>query len=138
MKKLSKIIGLVTLTLIITSCSVREKVKPVGKWDDNIKLSTKNVEFDANQNSITVMTEGNWWWVTDVSVNGEVFNIPENINVLSESYIIKQDCFIVQRKDKNTLYIEIKKNQSNTIRIIKVGLQAGNYFDSIIVTQSAE
>lgn len=137
MKKLSKLISLLTLILIISSCTNTEKEKPIGKWDDIIKLSTKNVEFDANQNSVTITTEGDWWWVVEVSVNGEEYGIPDDIKLESESYIIEQDCFMVEKKDKNTLYIEIDENLSNTERTIIVTLEAGNYFDNVIIKQSA-
>lgn len=135
MKKLSKLIYLMTLTLIISSCT--EKEEPIGKWDDNIKLSTKKVEFDSSSKSVTITTEGDWWWVIGVSVNDEEFGVPEDINLESESYVIEQDCFRVEKIDNNTLYVEIDENISNTERTIIVELEAGNYFDRVIITQSA-
>ena len=133
---MNKVIILILSVFLISSCS--DKFEPVGKWDDIIKLSTKSVEFDANKNSITVKTEGDWWWISSVSVNGESFLLPQDVNIESNSYIFKQDCFIVEKKDKNTLYIEIEKNQSNAEKKITVVLEAGDYFDRVSVTQSAE
>ena len=138
MKKLSKLIYLVTLTLIITSCADTKKEELIGSWDDNIKLSTKIVEFDARQNSITITTEGDSWWLSDVQVNDEVYFLPEDINRLSESYFFKKDCFIIEKKDNNTLYIEIDENLSNSERTIIIWVQAGNYFDHIIIKQSTD
>lgn len=133
---MNKVIILILSVFLISSCS--DKFDPDGKWDDIIKLSTKSVEFNANKNSITVTTEGDWWWVTNVSVNGEYFHLPQDVNIDSESYIFKQDCFIVEKKDNNTLYIEIEKNESNAEKKITIVLEAGDYFDRVSVTQSAE
>jgi len=137
MKKISYILCLLTITALISSCSHSNKEVPIGQWGDIIKLSTKNVEFDANANSVTITTEGDWWWVTGVTVNDERFEVSDNINVESDHYIIQQDCFTVERKDKNTLYIEIDENPSNAERIIVVGLEAGDYFDGVKITQSS-
>jgi len=134
MKKLSKLIYLLTLTLIITSCT--EKDEPIGLWGDIIKLSTKKVEFDSSSNSVTITTEGDWWWVIGVTVDDEEFIVHKDINLESESYVIEQDCFRVEKKDNNTLYIEIDENLSNTERTIFIQLEAGNYFDRVIIIQS--
>jgi len=136
MKKISLLLYLFALTIILCSCS--DKEEPIGKWGDIIKLSTKKVEFDADSNSITITTEGDWWWVIGVSVNNEFFHTPEDINLESNNYIFQQDCFIVERKDKNTLFIEVDENQSNAERKIVVELEAGDYFDRITITQASE
>jgi len=137
MKKTSYILCLVTITVLISSCSHSDKDVPIGQWGDIIKLSTKNIEFDANANSVTITTEGDWWWVIGVTVDDERFGVPDNVNIESDNYIIQQDCFTVERKDKNTLHIEIDENPSNAERIIEVGLEAGDYFDRVRITQSA-
>lgn len=116
---------------IIYSCSENE----VGKWDDNIKLSTKNVEFSALSDSVTITAGGSWWWVSDVSVNSDWFYGFKNINLEADSYQIKQDCFVVERRDKNTLFIKVDENPLSVQRIITVGLQAGDYVDRVTITQ---
>ena len=107
----------------------------MGKWHDNIKLSTKAVEFGANTDSVTITTKGDSWWVTDVTVNNERFNVFESINTGSEKYSIKKDCFVVERRDKNTLFIKVDSNTLNVKRIITIGLEAGDYFDRVKIAQ---
>lgn len=109
--------------------------KKVGDWDDNIKLSTKAVEFSALSDSVTIKTGGSGWWVSDVSVNSDWFYGFKDINLEADSYTIQQDCFVVERRDKNTLFIKVDENPLNVQRIITVGLEAGDYFDRVTITQ---
>jgi|SRR5665647_48564 len=130
MKRILSFILLIVFITTIYSCS-----KEIGKWDDNIKLSTKNVEFSALSDSVKITTGGSWWWVSDVSVNSDWFYGFKDINLEADSYIIKQDCFVVERRDKNTLFIKVDENPLNVQRIITVGLEAGDYFDRVTITQ---
>lgn len=133
---MSRIIALcmpVVLAFILFSCSEKE-----GDWDDNIKLSKKSVEFSAAGDSVTVTTIGNWWWVTDVSLNGTYFYGFQEITGEAETYKIEQNGFVVERRNKNTLFIKLDENTGNTKRVMVVGLQAGNYFDRVTITQKPQ
>ncbi len=131
MRQILSFMLLTVFMITINSCS-KEKV---GKWDDNIKLSNKNVEFSALADSVTITAGGSWWWISDVSVNGVWFYNFKNINLEADSYSIKQDCFVVERRDKNTLFIKVDENPLSVQRIITVGLQAGDYGDRVTITQ---
>ncbi len=133
MRKIQHFIFVVATIFILFSCS--EKETPIGKWDDIIELSTKNITFDASEDSVTINTKGDWWWVTNISVNNKIFNVPDDINVETYNYSIQLDCFLVERRDKNTLFIKVDENPLNIQRIIWVGLEAGNYFDGVSITQ---
>jgi hypothetical protein len=122
----------ISLFLLITAC-IRED----GDWDDNIKLSIKTVEFESKADSVIITTKGNWWWVCDITVNDNHFYGFE-INPESSNYKIQHDCFIVERRDKNTLFIRLDENPLNVNRIVSVGLQAGDYFDRVTITQRAK
>ncbi|MFA5330180.1 MAG: hypothetical protein WC384_20465 [Prolixibacteraceae bacterium] len=115
------------------SCTDRNRKD--GDWDDNIKLSTKAVEFSSSRDSVTIKTGGNWWWVSDISVDGTWYYGFSGIDLESDNYSIKEDCFEVERVDKNTLSIKVEANPNASKRIITVGLQAGDYFDRLTITQ---
>jgi hypothetical protein len=136
MKWIPSFICLITLFFCFSSC--KDKYELDGKWDDNIKLSAKNVEFDSGIDSVTVKTGGNFWWITDVTVNGTIFHLPENINIESNAYSFSKDCFVVERKDKNTLFVKVLENQSSAKRVINIGLEAGDYFDNLTITQASK
>jgi hypothetical protein len=134
---MKNILHFTTLILFINtfySCSE----KKVGNWDDNIKLSTKAIEFSASGDSVTIKTEGSWWWITDITVDSIYFYGFKGVDLQSDNYSIKQDCFDVERRDKNTLFIKVDANPLNVKRIITVGLEAGDYFDKITITQKSK
>jgi len=124
--------GLFILSVLfhLTSC-----IRYDGHWDDNIKLSVRSAEFDARGDSVVITTKGSWWWISDVSVDNNNFYGFRGVNQQSDSYTIKQDCFVLERRDKNTLFITVEANPLNVQRIITVGFQAGDYFDRVTITQ---
>ena len=136
MKQALKLIGLIALTLILGSCS---SDRLDGDWDDNIKLSTRAVNFNKNKNTTTITTKGEWWRITGVSVNGKVFSSQDqDIDLTKDSYIFQSDCFTIEKKDKTTINIEVDENNTGAERKIVVYLTAGNYSDYIAVTQEGE
>ena len=122
--------SLVFIIMILVSC-----IKPLGIWDDNIHLATKTAEFSALGDSVTIKTGGNWWWISDISVDGKWYYGFTGIDLQADSYSVKQDCFEVKRLDKNTLFIRVDANPINLKRIITVGVEAGDYFDRVTITQ---
>lgn len=134
MKKILCFMCLIPIVIIFYSCS--DKEDPIGKWDDVIKLSAKAVKFNADTDSVTITTEGDWWWITDVTVDDKRFGILSSIDTESDNYSIKQDCFVVERRDKNTLFIKVDENKLSIQRIITVGLEAGDYFDRVTIMQT--
>jgi len=131
MRRILSITLLIVSFITIYSCSEKKE----GDWDDNIKLSTKAVEFSALVDSVTIKTGGSRWWISDISVNSNHFYNFNGISLESDSYVIKQDCFVVERRDKNTLFIKVDENPLKVQRIITVGLEAGDYFDRVTITQ---
>ena len=58
--------------------------------------------------------------------------------MLADKYSIKKDCFLVERRDKNTLFVRVDANPLNVIRTITIGFEAGDYFDRVTITQKAD
>ena len=115
------------ITMILLSC---------GRWSDNIKLSTKSAEFSANGDSIIITTKGGGWWLTGITVDTNRFYHFDGIDVLADSYTVKQDCFVFERRDKYTLFIKLEPNNLNTKKIVIIELEAGDYFDRVTITQN--
>ncbi len=134
---MNRVILFLLSIVLINSCN---KEKPIGKWDDIIKLSTKNVEFEAKADSVLITTEGDWWWVDAIKLNDSIYQYynNEDINLESESYTIIEDDFIVERQDKKTLFIKLDENLTGRERMMLIGLQAGNYYDSVKIKQKAQ
>lgn len=133
MKRIAFVTLIIVFTVSFFSCTEEKD----GDWDDNIKLSAKAVNFNASSDSVTITTEGSWWWITDVSVNGDYYGGTEDIYLDSAQYTIDHDCFVVERRDKNTLFIRLEANPLSVQRTIVVDLEAGDYFDRVTITQEA-
>lgn len=121
---------------ILASCS--DKEDPIGKWDDIIQLSTKNVDFAAKTDSVTITTEGEWWWIDGITFEDSIYSYygREDVNLEADSYSIKEENFVVERRDKNTLFVKINENNTGVERKMNISLEAGNYFDRVTIVQS--
>lgn len=113
-----------------------ESGEPVGKWDDNIKLSTKDVNFSAESNSVIITTEGTWWWINGIGLDdGWNYDI-SGIDTTQDNFLIEESEFTVERNNANEIHVSMTENQSANERTLTIGLQAGNYFDGIKIIQS--
>lgn len=136
---MGKILGLglfIGLIIVGTSCSDKNRLD--GDWDDCIKLSTKEVNFSAMADSIVISTKGSSWWITDIAIDDDIYHDFEDIDVLSDKYEIKIDNIVVKRRDKKTFIVKVNENPFDSERVITVGLQAGDYFDNVTLTQKGK
>jgi len=110
-----------------------------GKWNDKIKLSEKNVEFSSGEDSVKITTKGTTWWIDNVSLNDTIYRYydNENVDLLADSYIIKESSFIIEKLNNKTLFIKLNRNSTGRERVLKITLQAGDYFDYINIRQLA-
>lgn len=123
----------IAVGLLFIACSKNDP--SIGKWEDNIKLSAKLFEFREEGDSAIVTTQGKWWWINDVAVGDSSFY---NFKVDQEheaNYVIADSCFYLHRLDAQTLFIKLDSNPGDSVRYVKIGLQAGDYFDIISIKQ---
>jgi hypothetical protein len=131
---MKKYIILTLIVLLNSACSDRKD----GDWDNNIKLSQKEFQFDSLENAATIATEGDSWWISEVFFkDGQSFDI-RNIDTTSHNFIIRKSTFTLERKNGKEIVIKLFENTSGAERILTVRLQAGNYFDGITITQSTD
>uniref|UniRef100_UPI00321666ED hypothetical protein n=1 Tax=uncultured Draconibacterium sp. TaxID=1573823 RepID=UPI00321666ED len=137
-KAFTKVTLLIIAILSTISCS--DKDDPIGLWDDNIQLSKKDVVFTSKTDSVTITTKGSWWWIDNISFQDSTYSYygRDDINLESGSYYITEDDFIVERRDKNTLFIKLNQNNTGKKRNMDITVEAGNYFDHIFIEQAAE
>jgi hypothetical protein len=128
---------LILCTVLINSCNPYTE-EPIGKWHDIIKLSAKTVDFSAKADSVLITTKGDWWWINSISIGDSVYpaNNREGINLESNSYVIKENGFVVERR-KNALFVKLDENKTGIERQLKISLEAGDYFDDVCINQSA-
>ncbi len=122
------------VVVIFTSCN-HESDDPIGKWDDNIKLSEKSLSFDSTVSSGIITTQGEHWWITEVNIDGKKYYHDEFKGSDSAPYSVVKDTLSINRSNLRTLNIAVDENKASTPRVIEIIVQAGNYFDGIIITQ---
>jgi len=130
------IFGIISiLFLSLLSC---ESDKSDGKWDDNIKLSEKEINFAAESNSVIITTEGTWWWINGIDLNDDRSYDISGIDTTQENFLIEESEFTIERINAKEIHISMSENQSDTKRTLTIGLQAGDYFDGIKIIQSGK
>ena len=123
---------LLFITSFLFSCSDSKD----GISEDNIELSQKEVQFDASEDSITVTTKKDGWWIVEVSLNGATnFEQTENSN---DEFLMNENEFTIERRSPKELYIQMSPNSTSSERKLIISLQNGNYFDGITITQAAK
>ena len=131
-KLILQIISILFLSLL--SC---ESNNPDGKWEDNIKLSTKKVSFSAQSDSVIITTEGTSWWINGIGLNDDWSYDISGIDTIRDNFLIEEPEFTIERKNAKEIHISMTENQSVIERTLTIGLQAGNYSDGIKIIQAA-
>ena len=128
---MKKVLILVIAGILFNSC---------GKWSDNIHLSVKNVTFGAEADSIIITTKGTSWWIDNISINDTTYTYynDDSINLLGDSYMLKNDCFIVEKRDRTAIFVKLDANTTGNERYMTITFEAGDYFDYVHIKQLAE
>lgn len=126
-----------TFEIVLQSATERESITgrqsamPDGDWDDVIGLSTRDVSFGKEGGTVEVATQWEYWWMTDITLNGEVYAVD-----YGETSHVKD--WVSASKIGMTLQIEVSPNDTGAERTFSIGLEAGNYFDRVEGVQAAE
>lgn len=128
---MKKFITLYLCTLIVFSCTKSLD----GDWEDNINVSQKEVHNSAVENNIEITTKGKGWWINGIWLDKIQLDL-NGIDTTKENFIIEKNEFSIERKSSTEIYITMRANPADSIRILGIGLQSGNYFDGITITQS--
>ena len=127
-------LGSITILLLsLVSCNSNE---PDGKWDNNIKLSEKEVTISAEANSLVITTVRTWWWMNEIGLDDDWSYDISGIDTTQVDFLIEENAFTIERKNANEIHISLIENQSDVERTLTIGLQAGNYFDGIKIIQA--
>ena len=130
----------------LISCD-KETSEPNGYQDDTIKLSTKELSFSLQPSTKEVTTEGEQWVINELEVDGQMYALlhavdyddllieRKEINNFATPFKIKGDWFTITRELKK-ISVELKANDSNKKRVVKIGVSDKNYFDRIEVEQA--
>lgn len=130
---------------LFLSCN-KNASEPIGYQDNTIKLSADKLSFTASSASKEVLTEGSQWKLflitnedvtLDYSVNDLQITTGDIAHYENTPMKIEGDWFTVTRELKKVT-VDVKQNNTNKKRILKIGVNDRNYFDRIVVEQSGE
>ena len=123
------------LSLTLASC-VRDDNSLNGKdgeWEDSIKLSKHEIEFEAEKGSQTVVSEGRWWlsYVENLQTS---ISYPGVGDINTTGNLGTYEWLNIEKIDKKTLQIKVERN-AGTMRKMRIVITCGDFFDYIVVTQ---
>lgn len=121
------------LLIAVTLISCKKNID--GKWDDNIKLSAKEISLESTQTSEVITTKSTSWWLNSISLDGKPADLSK-VDKLSKNFLIKESEFEIERKDDGRkIIVSMSPNKTNSDRILIISLQNGDYFSGVKVTQ---
>jgi len=121
---------LLLAVIAFTSCSDKE-----GGWDDNIGFLHKTALFQSSADSTIISTQEGGWWLSDASLDGTFITAIDSIDTTSDNFEINTSSVTITRLNSRQLKIKMSQNLTTEERILKIGLQSGNFFDRITITQ---
>ena len=131
---LFKILLLIIFATTFVACESQEKNGDWEsmKWETNVSNINKNKIEVPNEGGVYVIKCTNYksFWINALSESGESLPISyEDEKIEREWYSIKID-------DGNTMTVSILSNSSDDNRTLKIGIQAGDVFDSFLFEQN--
>ena len=113
----------------------------IGQWDDNIKLSEKEVTFSwTGDDTARISTEGRGWSIYSISLNGETSYLSSSEErmqfVRTGSFDVVCDWLKVSCRDYVITLIAAPNGPE--VRTFDISLSSGDYFDNITGRQEGE
>jgi hypothetical protein len=131
-KLLFMIFSMVCLSLILWSCGK----EPIDGPSGNAAIfepEQREIKFSNEENSVTLESLVTFWvGQADIEQNGKVVTIEE-----TDFKNVSGDWFSARVSDDHRqIVITVKQNDTGNERKVEITLQSGDYFESLIVTQS--
>lgn len=102
------------------------------KWETNVSNINKNKIEVPNEGGVYVIKCTNYksFWINALSENGE------SLQISYADEKIEREWYSIRIDDGNTMTVSILSNSSDDNRTLKIGIQAGNAFDSFLFEQN--
>ncbi len=153
------LLSFLSIAFLFSSCD-EDKTEPDGLCSQPQKFDKQDVKFAAKGGKQTLKAKDDWWWMEDyIHIEGEVIGLYDNPDFEVERGKIKGwdnpnviydegadeeikkiggEWFTITKDTYSTLTIVAKANDSSLPRMLTLGVQAGNCFYAITVSQSAD
>lgn len=125
--------------LLICSCSDDDNNEGIilgcGN-EDIIGISKKEVQFKSETDSVLIITRSDFWQLSEIQLEGSPLRDLAKVDVAAPNFIVEDSAFVVERRNRNEVYITMSENKTDENRKLTVLLQLGNCFDRIIIEQT--
>ncbi|MDR2882847.1 MAG: hypothetical protein LBU98_03625 [Alistipes sp.] len=131
-------IGVAAFTVMMCSCGKKDNEQMIGKAEDDIKLSAREVGFSAEGGESSVSTEGTVWWFTSF-LNSETYAGIEQMRgakagVDEKTYAC--EWVSVSKSGLDKIVVHTEPNSTGADRSITVEVTSGDYADHITINQT--
>lgn len=130
---LFKILLLIIFATTFVACESEEKDGDweAMKWETNVSNINKNKIEVPNEGGVYVIKCTNYksFWISTLSESGE------SLPIDNEDEKIEREWYSIKINDGNTMTVSILSNSGDDNRTLKIGIQAGNAFDSFLFEQ---
>ena len=131
---LFKILLLIIFATTFVACESEEKDGDweAMKWETNVSNINKNKIEVPNEGGVYVIKCTNYksFWINALSESGE------SLPIDNEDEKIEREWYFIKINDGNTMTVSILSNSSDDNRTLKIGIQAGDVFDSFLFEQN--
>lgn len=112
----------------------------IGQWDDNIKLSEKEVTLSWTGDTARITTEGRHWWIDGIRLNGELYYEPTltERETLARTGSFDVVCDWLKVSCRDYVITLIAAPNGPEVRTFDISLSSGDYFDNITGRQEGE
>lgn len=143
---MKRIAFLFSLMALMVGCH-KEVADLIGIDDtDHIKLSAKELLFDATASKQTVTTEGDFWWMDrTVYVDGKRIDVDDPTLKIEMGILdgfdgptplrIEGEWFIITREELKCILVEVKANPTSKERTLVLPLASGNNGQTLTIKQ---
>lgn len=108
----------------------------IGPNDDEIGLSQKTAEFESEGGSVTIHTEGEYWWLVNIKVDDITTHFdPETEEDGRTKEQTKKCDWLTVHTSLKKIELTAEPNNTGKPRTFKICLEAGNYLGYITGVQ---
>lgn len=145
---MKRIAFLLCLTALLAGCNDKSEIlDPLGPSDiDHIKLSAKELLFDATASKQPVTTKGDFWWMDRaVYVDGKCIDADDPTLKIETGILdgfdvptplrIEGKWFTIIREGLKRILVEVKANPKPKERILILPLTSGNNGQTLTIKQ---
>lgn len=129
---------LLCFVLLCFACKTEDE-PIIGKCSDPIVPSPQKIDFSSEENSMQIKINHKFWWINGISLDKKHIELnDENMEGDREKFKIKNENFTIEKTNPTKIIVTMKENKTGKERTLWIGLQAGNCFSGLTVTQSSK